>query len=565
MAFDPSTARPVNPSFDPSTARPVDSPEAPPVEGDSFGADVLDVLGELAAGANRNVTELVDFLGPTAINNILSLAGSESRVPTLTGALESTGIQGGFMDEGTARDIVGAAGATLPAAAGLVGIGGRNLATAQGAAAELLGIGQSAPSATAASAVSDLAPGFSARDVKVPGVKDAGEVVNLSQQGGDVQKFIANPEDPDFADSIIKGGKLVKDPIASQAIKQNIDPGLVSMIKTASPETRQRMRAQLQVLKRGKKNLRYQNEVRPWDVAGDAMKKRVDFLKRVNKEGGREVNEASKALEGQYVDYTPAIDSFISNLNDAGVVVVRDSDGKIKPDFTRSVFRSSGKPQKIVRDIIKHLDTDNPVDAREVHIAKKYIDELVNWGKSATGNAGQVEGMAKRLRGDLNSVLGDAFPEYKAANRKYSDTINALDEVAKSAGVKLRPEDPEYSRAIGVGLRRVLSNAQSGAPLRAAMRDSEAIVKEYGGDFPDDIRDQISFAERLDAMFGSSAKTSLGGEMDKTADRVAETALGQKTATGLLAEGAVSAYRKSRGINEENAIKALETLLSTDY
>lgn len=542
--------------------------EAPPSgtvdSGDTLGDDALDVLGELAAAANRSVTEFVDFLGPGAVNNILSLAGSEKRVPTLTGALEGTGIQGGFMDEGTARDVVQGAGATIPAALGMKGVAGRDVTKATGAAAEMLGFGQAKPT-TAVDP--DLVPGFAefGRDVKVPGVKDAQETIGLSQQGGDVARFIANPEDPEFADTIIKGGRLTKDPIASQAIKQNIDPALVAMVKTASPDTRRRMRAQLQILKKGKKNLRYQNEYRPWDVAGDAMKKRVQFLKDANREGGKEVNEAAKALKGEYVDYTPAIDDFLSNLNDHGVVVVRDSDGAIKPDFSKSVFRSSGKPQKIIRDIIKHLDTDNPVDAREVHIAKKYIDELVNWGSSATGNAGQVEGIAKTLRGQLNQTLGDAFPDYRAANQKYSETLDVLEQIGKGAGVKMKPTDPEYSRAIGVGLRRILSNAQSGAPLRAAMRDSEQIVKKYGGDFPDDIRDQISFAERLDAMFGSAAKTSLGGEMDKTADRVADTALGQKTATGMIGEGLKAGYQAMRGINEENAIKALEALLSTDY
>lgn len=536
--------------------------EAGPVQQDSLADDTLDVIGELAAAANRSVTEFVDFLGPGAVNSILSLVGSEKRVPTLTGALEFTGIQGGFMDEGTARDVVRGAGAAIPAALGMKGVAGRDVTKAGGAAAEMLGIGSAKPISAVDASLLPGVPEFG-RDIKVPGVKTAGETVDLSRRGGEISKYIANPENPEYADKVVRGGALVKDPIASQAIKQDIDPGLVTMIKTASPDTRKRMRAQLEVMRRGKKNLRYQNEVRPWDVAGDAMKKRVDFLRNVNREGGREVNEASKALRGEYVDYTPAIDNFITRLNDNGVVVVRDTDGAIKPDFSKSVFRSSGKPQKIIRDIIKHLDTDNQVDAREVHIAKKYIDELVNWGKSATGNAGAVEGIAKSLRGELNSTLGDAFPDYRAANQKYSDTLTSLEELGKSAGVKVRPDDPEYARGVGVGLRRVLSNAQSGAPLRAAMRDAEGIVKKYGGEFSDDIRDQISFAERLDAMFGSAAKTSIGGEMDKTVDRAVD--LSQKTAAGMAAEGLKSGYKAIRKVNEENAIKALDALLATDY
>lgn len=87
---------------------------------DSFGADTLDVLGELAAGANRSVTEFVDFLGPDTANAILSLAGSEARVPTLTESIP--GIKGGYMEPGLARDVVSATGGAATAATGVAGL-----------------------------------------------------------------------------------------------------------------------------------------------------------------------------------------------------------------------------------------------------------------------------------------------------------------------------------------------------------------------------------------------------------------------------------------------------------
>ena len=91
-----------------------------PVPQDSLGDDVIDVLGEFAAGANRSVTEFVDFLGPDTANAILSLAGSDARVPRLSDNIP--GIQGGFMDEGVARDMTRAAGGTASAATGLAGL-----------------------------------------------------------------------------------------------------------------------------------------------------------------------------------------------------------------------------------------------------------------------------------------------------------------------------------------------------------------------------------------------------------------------------------------------------------
>jgi len=88
---------------------------------------------------------------------------------------------------------------------------------------------------------------------------------------------------------------------------------------------------------------------------------------------------------------------------------------------------------------------------------------------------------------------------------------------------------------------------------------------KHGSKFADDVRDQVSFANQLDALFGTSAKTSLAGESEKVAERVAETALGTRTLTGMAAEGGKAAMQAARGVNEENAFKSLEALLKTQY
>jgi len=93
------------------------APSQTPKESDS---GVVNVLAELAAGANRSVAEFVDFLGPDTANAILSLAGSETRVPTLMESIP--GIKGGFMEEGLGRDVVRAAGEVVPAALSMGGL-----------------------------------------------------------------------------------------------------------------------------------------------------------------------------------------------------------------------------------------------------------------------------------------------------------------------------------------------------------------------------------------------------------------------------------------------------------
>lgn len=74
-------------------------------------------LTEIAAGANRTVAGVLDFLGPDTINAVLNLTGSDKRVPTLTESIP--GIKGGFVEPGLKREVLGAAGEIIPAAVGI--------------------------------------------------------------------------------------------------------------------------------------------------------------------------------------------------------------------------------------------------------------------------------------------------------------------------------------------------------------------------------------------------------------------------------------------------------------
>jgi len=83
-------------------------------------------VSEGAAAMNRPVLEFLDFLGPDTANAILSLSGSETRVPTLMDNVP--GAQGNFMEDGLAKDIIRGAGETATIAA-TGGAGIRNLAS----------------------------------------------------------------------------------------------------------------------------------------------------------------------------------------------------------------------------------------------------------------------------------------------------------------------------------------------------------------------------------------------------------------------------------------------------
>lgn len=138
------------PTSEPTVSAPLPKP-------DSFLDNALDVAGEAAAGANRAFVDTLDFLGPGSVNAALRLAGVDAQIPTFGEAFRENapGAEGGFMEPGTARDVVQAAGATIPAAGSLVPAAGRNLATIPGALAEITGFGTAGPTASAVDTAQD--------------------------------------------------------------------------------------------------------------------------------------------------------------------------------------------------------------------------------------------------------------------------------------------------------------------------------------------------------------------------------------------------------------------------
>ncbi len=77
-------------------------------------------IAEFTSAVNRGAVNLLDFLGPDQINNILQMAGSEQRIPTLgeQGVVEEA-TTGQFMEPGLAKEAVRTAGEYVaPAMAG---------------------------------------------------------------------------------------------------------------------------------------------------------------------------------------------------------------------------------------------------------------------------------------------------------------------------------------------------------------------------------------------------------------------------------------------------------------
>ncbi len=156
--------------------------QQPTQDGKSYSP--LNMLGEIAAGTNEQVMQLLDFLGPDQFNAVSQLFGSDIRVPTLAESdLGKSLGTGGFVPDGTARKALRGAGSVIPAAIG----GGAALRQIASNVAPTV----SAVEATAPALLRQLGSGTAAADVGYGAVSGAGGEIGR-ERGGDTGAMIGS-------------------------------------------------------------------------------------------------------------------------------------------------------------------------------------------------------------------------------------------------------------------------------------------------------------------------------------------------------------------------------------
>ena len=346
--------------------------------------------------------------------------------------------------------------------------------------------------------------------------------------------------------------------MVKEARKQGFDDGMTTVIANAHPIDKRRMLQMISTLEKGKADSLFQAKHRPADVAGDSLLRKIDFVKSNNKQAGRQLDRVATTLKGKEVDINDPVTKFINDLDGLGVKL--DDDGI--PSFIGSVIEGVTPAETLINKIVLRLKRNPSPDALEAHNFKKFIDENVNFGKSAEGLGGKAERVVKKLRSGVNESIGGKYDRYKEANTRFSDTIQALDSLQDAAGKKLDFFGPNADKATGTVLRRLMSNAQGRVLLMDAIDNIEVTAKKYGGSFDDDIMTQMLFADELDAVFGGGARTSLKGEIKK-ANVESAIDISQMSIPGVIAVGAKAGARKLRGINEKNQLKAIKNLLKS--
>lgn len=350
-------------------------------------------------------------------------------------------------------------------------------------------------------------------------------------------------------------GRVAKDPLAVESIKQGFDEGVVASIKAASASDKKAMSDMMTTMEKGMKSSRYARENRPSDVVGRSIMDRFKFVRDTNRQAGKELDSVAQGLRGKPIDVSGSTSDFLGAL-DKMDVSTKQIDGKIIPVFEGSAIDGLAGAETAIKRMFNRMNKGGDIDAYDAHKMKRFIDEQVSYGKaSGEGLTGQTERAFKTLRSSLDKALDDAYPEYDRVNTQYSDTRGALDSFIDITGKKFNPMGDNAEKQAGTLSRRILSNAQSRVPLIDSIADMERVARKYGANIEGDITTQAMFFDELERMFGSSAKTSFQG----IGEKIAETAL--KSKAQIAGDVATGTAKKFRGVSDEKAVKSMNELL----
>ena len=359
-----------------------------------------------------------------------------------------------------------------------------------------------------------------------------------------------------LSESLRKGKNIVvDDKVANSAIQQGFDEGTVALIKGSSPTDRAKM---LKMLDKkwesmGDKSVR----ARASQVVGDTVMERYETVYNAKELAGKRINLESKKLVNKPSGAEEPFDQFKSDLEEAGVEF--DADGK--PEYTYSDFEDFDTDQKLLNTILRRIYRNPTPDAREAHKLKRFIDAKVSFGKKSPGGLeGTAENILKDLRRRIDEQLDAKYENYNEANTTYKDTRDALEAFQKVAGQKMNLDSPSAEKAVGILMRRLLSNAPSRTNLMDAIDGLEESARKNGGKFDDDYYAQTVFIDELEGMFGADGGTSLYGQMSKSIN-LRDVPMTQE---GAMIKGAEKAIEMINPRNPKEAIKAMRALLENN-
>ena len=339
---------------------------------------------------------------------------------------------------------------------------------------------------------------------------------------------------------------------ANEAVKQGFGEDDVRFLMSMAPEDRAVANGMIALGEQANSNLRILK--RPIDMAGETLTRKIKIVTDKLRIFGKAVDDEAKKLRGTIVNTVELRASSDELLGNLGIVV---NNGKY--NFSGSVFKMTPQIQATIKKFISAIPRQT-TDAYQLHIFKKSIDELVNYGTTGEGLKGNAERLLKALRAKADDVLDTNFPGYNAANTSFKEAKDletlTMDLFGKKNGIA-------SSVRGGQVLRGAFSNVQSRARVYELAEKLDAFEKKMLGKVSGNSLDQALFAEIMEksGIFSTQAITGFSGGIETAIKKAGTVANAIRNPISGALEGTASIIEKAKNIGPEGKRKAMENLL----
>lgn len=339
--------------------------------------------------------------------------------------------------------------------------------------------------------------------------------------------------------------------LSKEAETQGFNDQNLKVFASSTPLEKRKFLDMVRIAEKSLDDPLYANANRPTDIAGDSLLRKVNFLKKNQKDAGINLGRVARGLKGKEVDIDTPVNDFINKAEDMGITFDED----MIPNFEGSSIETIPPARKIIEDIALKIRRKPVMDGKQAHEFKQFISEIVTYGKSE-GLKGKTESLAKGLRAGLNDAVRDISQPYREANKILEQSIGAIDNLQKSVGKTVDLSGDHADKAVGTALRGLMSNIKSRANMMTAIEEIEDVARKQGGAFDDDIPSQSLFAEELERIFKLAPKTGFQGQIAAGVESSISASL-----PGLLIKGAKAVSDAKKGVDKKGAIKAIRKLL----
>lgn len=335
------------------------------------------------------------------------------------------------------------------------------------------------------------------------------------------------------------------------AKQQGFDDVDIQFLQTMKPTDRVKANKMIELAQKASVDKRAIE--RPIDVVGDGFVERIKFIQGKNTNAGKAVDAAAKSLRGQAVDANIIEQKTNALIDDLGII--KNPQGGF--DFSNSVFKNTPELQKKLSKFLQEIPRGQ-ADAYDVHIFKKSIDELIDYGTKGEGLKGKSANILKAIRTQADDVLDSSFDAYNKSNTDYKITREVLDQADDLFGKKVGLSKERGGQL----LRSVFSNNTQRPRVLSLIESVDKTAKQYGGKVKDNLVDQALFTEILEDLYGTQATTSLQGQVRRAVSGTQKVLAGVRDPIKGAGEAIATLAEKTAGISPENKKKILKALLS---